>query len=49
MAFTWPLMRKIVFSIKLASYRMLKQAKDAVAHADEIIVSAPKFSDWVAN
>lgn len=49
MAFTWPLMRGASIFHKLASYRMLKQAKDAVAHADEIIVSAPKFSDWVSR
>ena len=40
MAFTWPLMRSPLH--KLASNRMLKQAEVAVAHADEIIVAAPK-------
>ena len=28
---------------------MLKQAKNAVAHADEIIVAAPNFRNWVAK
>ena len=49
MAFTWPLMRGRSILHKLASKRMLKQAKDAVAYADKIIVSAPKFSEWVSR
>lgn len=47
MAFTWPLMRGRSALHKLASNRMLKQAEDAVSHADEIIVAAPNFRDWV--
>ncbi|MBJ62270.1 MAG: hypothetical protein CMB57_03365 [Euryarchaeota archaeon] len=49
MAFTWPLMRGRSALHKLASNRMLKQAEDAVAHADEIIVAAPNFRDWVSK
>ena len=47
MAFTWPLMRGQTALHKLASNRMLKQAKDAVVQADEIIVAAPNFREWV--
>ena len=49
MAFTWPLMRGRGTLHKLASNRMLKQAGDAVAHADEIIVAAPNFRNWVGE
>ena len=28
---------------------MLKQAREAVLRADEIIVSAPKFREWVSQ
>ena len=49
MAFTWPLMRGQTALHKLASNRMLKQAKDAVAQADEIIVAAPNFREWVSK
>ena len=49
MAFTWPLMRGGTILHKLASNQMLKQAKQAVQHADEIIVSAPKFDEWVGR
>ena len=49
MAFTWPLMRGQTALHKLASNRMLKQAKDAVVQADEIIVAAPNFSEWVGK
>ena len=48
MAFTWPLMRGRSILHKLASNRMLRQARDAVFYADEIIVAAPNFSDWVS-
>ena len=49
MAFTWPLMRGRSIFHKLASNQMLKQAKEAVLRADEIIVSAPKFREWVSQ
>lgn len=49
MAFTWPLMRGRSAIHKLASNLMLKQAKEAVLHADEIIVAAPNFRDWVSK
>ena len=49
MAFTWPLMRGRSALHKLASNRMLKQAKEAVHHADEIIVAAPNFRNWVGK
>ena len=49
MAFTWPLMRGRGVLHKLASNLMLKQAEDAVAQADEIIVAAPNFRNWVSK
>ena len=49
MAFTWPLMRGRSPLHKFASNRMLKQAEVAVEHADEIIVAAPKFRNWVGK
>ena len=49
MAHTWPLMRGDSPLHKFASKRMLSQAKRIIRDADEIIVSAPDFSKWVAE
>ena len=49
LAHTWPLMRGKTPLHKLASKRMLSQAKRIIQSADEIIVSAPDFEKWVTK
>ena len=47
MAHTWPLMRGKTLFHRIASYRMLLQAKKIIQKSTEIIVSAPGFQSWV--
>lgn len=49
MAHTWPLMRGNSFVHRFASHIMLANAKKIIKSADEIIVSAPGFSNWISG
>ena len=49
LAHTWPLMRGKTPLHKFASRRMLLEAKRIIRKADEIIVSAPDFRNWIAE